>query len=261
MYKNKFDLSNKEVLILGGFGLIGFETVKGLLELGAKVLLLDKIYNKKKFEFLKNIYKEKVEYKKFDLTKNKTKEFKKILGKQTIYINCAYPKNKDWNRNTFLKINEKTLKNSLENNLIPSIYTSVIFAENLKNKKKSGSIIQLGSIYGIVGQNLNIYNNTKLVENNSYALIKSSLNHFSKQMCSYYSKNKIRVNTVCPGGVISKNDKNQTKKFLNNYKQFVPIKRLAEPYEVASCIIFLTMDASSYVTGSTLLVDGGWTSI
>ena len=261
MLKNKFNLKNKEVLVLGGFGLIGFETVHGLLQLGAKVLILDKLFNKKKFNFLKKNYYEKISFKKFDLTKNNPKIFKKILKKHSIYINCSYPKSSDWNKNSFSKISTKTIKTSLGDNLVPSITTAISFAENLKKRKKSGSIIQLGSIYGLVGQNLNIYKKTKLSENNSYSLIKSSLVHFAKQMCAYYSKHKIRINTVCPGGVRSKKDKNQSKKFLNNYNQTVPIGRLAEPSEVASCIIFLSMDASSYITGSTLIVDGGWTAI
>ena len=94
MYKNKFNLINKEIIILGGFGLIGFETVKGLLELGAKVLILDNIFDKKKFELLKHNYNKNLNFKKFDLTKNKGKEFKKILKLQSIFINCSYPKNK-----------------------------------------------------------------------------------------------------------------------------------------------------------------------
>ncbi len=261
MYKNKFNLINKEIIIIGGFGLIGFETVKGLLELGAKVLILDNIFDKKKFELLKYDYKERLNFKKFDLTKNKGKEFKKILKSQSILINCSYPKNKFWNKNNFSQMNEITLTESLKKNLVPSINTSIIFAEYLKSKKKAGSIIQLSSIYGLVAQNLNVYKDTKIKENNGYSLIKSSLHHFSKQMCSYYSKNNIRINSVCPGGVLSKKDKNQSKKFLENYKKIVPIKRLAEPNEIASCIIFLSMDASSYITGSTLIVDGGWTSI
>ena len=261
MLKNKFDLKNKEALVLGGFGLIGFETVHGLLQLGSKVLILDKLFDKKKFNLLKKKYKDKISFKKYDLTKNNPKTFEKILKKHSIYINCSYPKSSNWNKNSFSKISAKTIKTSLEDNLIPSITTAISFAENLKKRKKSGTIIQLGSIYGLVGQNLNVYKDTKLSENNSYSLIKSSLVHFAKQMCAYYSKNKIRINTVCPGGVRSLKDKNQSKKFLNNYNKTVPIGRLAEPGEVASCIIFLSMDASSYITGSTLVVAGGWTSI
>lgn len=261
MYKSKFNLDNKEVLLLGGFGLIGFETAIGLLELGAKVLILDKIANSEKLESLKKKFKERVSFNKFDLTNNNLKNFKKILKSQTIYINCSYPKSKDWNKNSFPKINDEILKNSLGNNLVPSISTAISFAEHLKKNNKAGSIVQLSSIYGLVAQNPNIYTNTKIEENNSYVIIKSSLTHFSKQMCAYYSKNDIRINSVCPGGVRSEKDKNQTKIFLRNYKKFVPIKRLANPDEIASCIIFLSMEASSYITGSTLIVDGGWTSI
>lgn len=261
MLKNKFNLNNKEALVLGGFGLIGFETVHGLLQLGAKVLILDKLFDKKKFNLLKKNYKDKILYQKFDLTKNNINDFEKILNNQSIYINCSYPKSSDWNKNSFSNISAKTINVSLGNNLVPSITTAISFAEYLKNKKKGGSIIQLGSIYGLVGQNLNVYKKTSLSENNSYSLIKSSLIHFSKQMCAYYSKNEIRINTVCPGGVRSDKDKNQSKKFLSNYNKTVPIGRMAEPTEVASCIIFLSMDASSYITGSTLIVDGGWTSI
>ena len=261
MFKKKFNLEGKNILVLGGFGLIGYSAVYGMLDLGAKVLILDKKFDKKKFKILKKKFEKKILFKKFDLSKNKISEFKKISKNSTIYVNCSYPKNSAWNKNNFSSFNSSIINSNLKNSLVPSISTAVVFAEKLKNNKKSGSIIQLGSIYGLVGQNMNIYKKTKILENNSYALIKSSLTHFTKQMCSYYSKNNIRINTVCPGGVQSKNDKNQSKQFLKNYNSNVPIGRLAKPEEIASCIIFLSMDVSSYITGSTLIVDGGWTSI
>ena len=63
MLKNQFNLNNKNILVLGGFGLIGFETVQGMLQLGANVLILDKIFDKKKFNKLKIKFKKKISYK------------------------------------------------------------------------------------------------------------------------------------------------------------------------------------------------------
>ena len=70
--------------------------------------------------------------------------------------------------------------------------------------KKQGSIIFLGSIYGVVGQDLNIYMGTGIRENLSYSIIKGGLVNFTKQMASYYGKHNIRVNCICPGGIIDK---------------------------------------------------------
>jgi NAD(P)-dependent dehydrogenase (short-subunit alcohol dehydrogenase family) len=109
-----------------------------------------------------------------------------------------------------------------------------------------------------VAQDLTIYDNTKIEENISYAPIKSGIIGFSKLLASYYGKYGIRANTVSPGGVLSKK---MSKNFLKNYKKRVPIKRLCKPSEVADPIIFLGSDASSYITGINLLVDGGWTAI
>ena len=79
-------------------------------------------------------------------------------------------------------------------------------------------------------------------------------------MASFYGKHDLRINCVCPGGVI---DKINTKdfNFISNYKRKVPLKRLAKSSEVASTIMFLSSNASSYITGSTIMVDGGWTCI
>ena len=109
----------------------------------------------------------------------------------------------------------------------------------------------------MVGQNLNIYQNTNMTENFPYSIIKGGQSNLVKQMASYYGRHKIRVNAVCAGGVFD----NQNKKFVKNYSKQVPIKRMAKAHEISSTIIFLSSDASSYITGSNLVVDGGWTSI
>ena len=109
----------------------------------------------------------------------------------------------------------------------------------------------------MVGQNLNVYKNTKLKENMSYAIIKGGINTLTKSMSSYYGNYGIRVNALCAGGVSD----NQPKSFIKNYNNLVPLKRLASPQEIANSTVFLCSDAASYITGSLLLVDGGWTSI
>ena len=77
-------------------------------------------------------------------------------------------------------------------------------------------------------------------------------------MASFYGKHGIRVTTICPGGIIIIK---QSSKFVEKYCKKVPLGRLADASEVASTALFLASDASSYITGSTLVVDGGWTAI
>ena len=126
------------------------------------------------------------------------------------------------------------------------------------------SIIHLGSIYGLVGQDLEIYKGTDMEENLSYSVIKGGINNLTRQMSSYYGKVGIRVNAICPGGVINAEDKKYLrtqKSFEKRYTQKVPLKRFARTDEIASAVIFLSSEASSYITGSLLTVDGGWTAI
>ena len=127
----------------------------------------------------------------------------------------------------------------------------------MKKKKNKGNILFLSSIYGLVGQNLDVYKNTKIRENMTYAIIKGGINTLTKSMASYYGNYGIRINALCAGGV---ND-NQSKTFIKNYNKIVPLKRLSTSNEIGNSAVFLCSDAASYITGTLLLVDGGWTSI
>jgi len=263
-YKNKFNLKNKTALVIGGFGLIGSEVVNAFAQSHARLIILDK---EKKFPL--NILKKKNMYYEYFNTNELNKIKKKIdiifskYGVPDILINCSYPQEKDWKKSSFKNISLNILKKYIENNLISQSWISRLVAEKMKNKKINGSIIHLGSIYGIVGQDLNIYENTSMKENISYSIIKGGITNLTRQMASYYGKYKIRVNTLVPGGIeYTKNDRLiHNPIFLRNYKKRCPIKRLGKAEEVASAALFLASDASSYVTGSTLVVDGGWTSI
>ena len=122
----------------------------------------------------------------------------------------------------------------------------------------------LSSIYGLVAQNLQIYKNTGMNENMNYSVIKGGINNFAKQLASYYGNYGIRVNSVCPGGIfghIKGSKEKQNVKFIKNYSKNCPLGRLGKPEEVASSVLFLASDASSYITGTSFLVDGGWTVV
>ena len=161
-------------------------------------------------------------------------------------------------------ISFNTLKENIEKNLLPYSWLPKIFADIMKLNKINGTIINIGSIYGVVGQNLNYYKNTKMKENMVYTLIKGALINHTKQMASYYGKYNIRFNIISPGGIkwhVAGKSIKQDLNFIKNYIDNVPLKRMCKPSDVASASIFLSSDASNYITGANLLVDGGITSV
>ena len=95
-------------------------------------------------------------------------------------------------------------------------------------------------------------------------MIKGRLVNLTRQMASYYGRFGVRVNSICSGGLkghVAGKSSFQTKQFIKNYKKKVPLSRLGDPDEVANVITFIASDASSYITGSNVIVDGGWTII
>ena len=134
----------------------------------------------------------------------------------------------------------------------------------MAQSKIKGNIINIGSTYGLLGQDLTVYEKTSMKENMTYSLIKGALVNFTRQMASYYGQFGIRVNNVCSGGLkghVAGKSSQQEKNFVKNYSKKVPLKRLGEPEEIANVITFIASDAASYVSGANIVVDGGWTVI
>lgn len=260
---NNFKFNGKTIFVVGGLGLIGEEVTNELANLGAKIVIIDNNYLK----FIKNKKSKKtfstIFFEKLDLRNTKAikKTYNKIIKKHgcpDVFVNCSYPRTSDWPKNNFTKISLESLTKNINYHLVTYTYLARTTAEFMKKKrKKSGSIILLGSIYGVLGQDLNIYKGTNIKENVSYSVIKGGIVNLSKQMASYYGSSNIRVNTVCPGGIFD----NQNKKFIKNYSRKVPLKRLATKEEIAKVIVFLASEASSYITGATIMADGGWSAI
>ena len=253
-----FNLSKKNVFVVGGSGLIGHTLCKVLTDLEGNVFNLD----------ILDRFNKNVKFIKFDASKRLQIEkqlnliFKKY-GTPDVLVNCSYPVSKDWRDGSFLKIKQKTIYENLNLQLNSYIWIARIFAEEMRKKKIKGSIIQLGSHYGVIGQSSNTYMGTDITENMVYNAIKGGVISNVKQMCSHYGKFGIRINCVCPGGIeghVKGMKKGQSKKFIKNYSQRTPLGRLAKTSEIAPAIAFLASNDSSYITGITLMIDGGWTA-
>ena len=261
-YINKFKLNKKLCIVVGGSGLIGNEISKALVQVGATVINLDIEKNpKQKSKKIKYINFDCKNYSNFSDELNKIKKKYKFPD---IFINASYPTSKDWRQNSFEKIKIESFQQNIDLHLNSYVMMAKQFADLLKKSGKSGAIIQLSSIYGVVAQNMNIYKNTKAKNNMTYPVIKGGINAFTKQMASYYGKYNIRVNSICPGGILGKykgSNISSDKKFIRNYKNQNPLKRFCTVEDIASAAIFLSSDSSSYITGINLIVDGGWTSI
>jgi len=269
-YLQKFRLDGKTAFVVGGLGLIGREVSTALAVAGAKVVVLDQNIDsveplsKKmkaggfrfKFEFFNCADMNEIE-----------KNFSKIVsnnGCPNIFINCSYPRTSDWGKSSFKDITLDSFRKNVDIHMNSYAWLAHLAAEEMAKENTPGSIVQLGSTYGIIGQDLSVYEGTEMKENMTYSTIKGGITNLTRQMASYYGEYNIRVNTLCPGGItghVAGKTNTQNPLFIEQYSQKTPLKRLGKPEEIASAVLFLISDAASYITGATIMVDGGWTAV
>jgi NAD(P)-dependent dehydrogenase (short-subunit alcohol dehydrogenase family) len=125
-------------------------------------------------------------------------------------------------------------------------------------QNKGGSIIQTSSIYGIMGPDNRIYEGSFYLEHQIntpavYSASKSAVIGLTKYLATYWANKGIRVNTITPGGIES----GQNEVFKQKYSNRVPLQRMGKPHEIAGALLYLASDASAYVTGQNIIIDGG----
>lgn len=260
-YTEKFSLKGKIAFVTGGFGLLGTEVVKAFADAQARVVILD--INEEKGKELESRFKNEgndVLFEIFDITDLKNLNEKidilnKKYGSIDVWVNAAYPKTGDWgNKVEDLSLDSWQKNVDMHLNSYSWVSRKVCL---IMKKQRSGSLINFGSIYGIVGNNFSVYEGTELSSPMAYSAIKGGIVNLGRYLASYFGEFNVRVNTICPGGIFD----NQNETFVKNYEKNTPLKRMGKPEEVASAVSFLASDAASYITGITIMVDGGWTAI
>ena len=276
----KFSLKDKTVIITGGTGLLGSVYTHSLLSLGASVIVIDKKIDKTKF--IKNLVKEynltkeiinKIKFVKCDITDKKQidKSFKKIrsnLKNLKVLINNASLVKQVGNDDLsdtykpFLQMKQKDWEDFFSVDLTGTLLVTQKCIPFLR-KNGGGSIINISSTYGILSPDQRIYESLshknskqKIEKPIGYSISKSGVLNMTRFLATKFAEDKIRVNTLTLGGVYANNPKT----FVKSYSNKTPLRRMADKNEYAGPIIFLATDASSYMTGSNLVVDGGWST-
>ena len=268
----EFSLSKKVILISGANGLIGTEISDALASAGASIILLDSspVETIMKLESkLKKKFKIKIKSFSCDIsneinTKNCIKEIVYHFGKIDVLINLAAidakvdTQNNKATKMAFHNFPLDLWKKSIDVNITGTfIITKLVIKEMLKNK--SGNIINVASTYSIVAPNHNLYKvNSKqtFYKPIDYVATKSMIPNFTRYIATLYGKKGIRANTIVPHGVID----NASGVFKKNFSSLSPLGRICDKKELRGPFIFLSSEASSYMNGSLLVVDGGWTA-
>lgn len=261
MKSDIFSLKNKTTIVTGGAGYLGLAITEGLLEQGSEVYIVSKSKNNlekahkklkdKGFEKLKTL---KIDVQSLDSIKKGFQKIKKDSGKIDVLINNAY----FGNDGKFENKTEREWNLGIEGTINSVFRTSKIILPIMK-KQKAGSIINVASIYGTVSPDPSIYGNSDLNSPPEYGAGKAAIIQFTKYTAVKFAQYGIRVNSISPGPF--PNEKIQkNKKFIKNLTNKIPMKRIGTPDELKGVTVFLASNASSFVTGENIHIDGGWTS-
>jgi len=256
-------LTGKVALITGGSGHIGREVVNLLSSKGCSVYILDKNFDvlNKFAQEIEQSHKVKCFPLNFDLKDKlcfeKIKEFILKENKKIDFLinNAAfYDTMPGWGV-PFEKEGYEAWTRVMQVNLLAPFFLAQSLSPLLQ-KSQSASIVNISSIYGIVGPDWSLYKETSMTNEAAYTASKGGLISLTKWLSSRLAPN-IRVNCITPGGI----ERGQDSKFVKRYLSKIPLGRMAIEKDIANAIYFLLSNRSSYITGQNLIIDGGYSII
>jgi len=269
---DKFKLTNKIAIVTGGVGLLGIKHAEAIAEMGGTPILLD-INDEKGESSASQISKEyniNCKYYNCDITNEdvivKVKnDIMKSLGKIDILINNAAidPKVEQKSKGNLSRLENFSIEQwniELAVGLTGAMLCSKVIGHEM-SKKDGGVILNISSDLGLIAPDQRLYRKDGIPEDEqpvkpvTYSVIKHGLIGLTKYLATYWADKGVRCNVLCPGGIYN----NQSDEFVNKISNLNPLGRMAHEDEYKEAIVFLCSDASSYMTGSNLVIDGGRT--
>ncbi len=267
-----FSLEGKVAVVTGSLGLIGKNHCRALAEAGANVVVTD--LNQQACNDFSNELTAQYSIKSLgiacDITNKesvvalKDRIIEHFLHLDVLVNNAAI---NDMFENPIAAAEQSKFENyplelfqqSLDVNITGLFLCSQVLGNEMA-KQGSGSIINIASTYGLVAPDQSLYaradGSQGFYKSAAYPVTKGAVISFTRFLAAYWGHRGVRVNTLSPGGV----ENHQDAFFVNNYAKRTPLGRMAEPTDYQGAIVFLASDASSYMTGANLVVDGGWTA-
>jgi short-subunit dehydrogenase len=268
--RGMFSLDKKTAIVTGGSGILGREFCRTLAQNGAKVILIDKTYEQAALAVNDLLALDNnLEIIPLGCDVTNADEVTKVVdvavdlfGSIDILHNNAATKTAELSDffEPFETYKLETWREVMSVNLDGMFLMAQAVGRQMLKQTTNSSIIQTSSIYGVVAPDQRIYTGSKYLgmEINTpavYAASKSAVIGLTRYLAAYWGNSKIRVNSLSPGGIES----GQNSTFKELYSNRVPLGRMGRVDELSSALLYLASDASSYVTGQNLVVDGGLT--
>lgn len=254
-------LKGRAALVIGGAGLLGSEISFGLAELGATVVLAGRDLEKcrtRAREIERSFVGAKAHALAIDITKPESiragvAEAARLTGGFGILVNCGWSGRK----NTFESINDEDWNNDIEVSLNGVFRTVKEAAPTLA--ERGGVILNIASMYGVVAPDPGLYDSTKFANPPSYGAAKAGVIQLTKYLATFLAPRGIRVNCISPGPFPFESTQKENPDFIKRLGAKNPLGRIGKPHELKAVAALLCSDASSYMTGQNISVDGGWT--
>jgi NAD(P)-dependent dehydrogenase (short-subunit alcohol dehydrogenase family) len=257
----RFSLKHKVALVTAGAGpLMGSSCSVALAEAGATVITASRSLerNKKYADDLRtrglDVHGMEFDICDCDSIETLHDDFVARFGIPDILVNNAIARPSGVG--TIEEVLPETLLTTAKSDLVGLVWMCKQFCAAMA-ERGSGSVINIASIYSMVGNDPNLYVDTEMKPPIAYPFVKGGVVNFTRALAAYYGKRAVRVNAISPGGYFPE----APEVFAQRYGQRCPLGRMMNHEDLQGAVVFLASEASQYVTGANLVVDGGWTAI